>query len=230
MVRRTSTAPVLVCDLGGTWLRVALVDGEGSVGDKEVIPTPLDDPAALVRTMRSVAARAKKPIAGAVIGVPGLVDYSRGEVLVIPNIPEWEGTLSAARLSADLGISVLLANDADFLLTTDKRRQARDRRGVELRIGTACFDYSVQLNWLRNPLQRTRSQPFQLEKARHVTTCGMRDENRIGLRFRLNPRRQVGRFPKGQEFSVLVVTGFAHHGNTRMDTDTHLKAMTIELT
>lgn len=117
----TSIATVLVCDLGGTWLRVALLDGEGSVGEKEVIPTPLDDPAALVRTMRSVAARAKQPIAGAVIGVPGLVDYSRGEVFVLPNIPKWEGTLSAARLSAELGTSVLLANDADLAALGEHR-------------------------------------------------------------------------------------------------------------
>ena len=117
----TSMATVLVCDLGGTWLRVALLDGEGSVGEKEVIPTPLDDPAALVRTMRSVAARAKQPIAGAVIGVPGLVDYSRGEVFVLPNIPKWEGTLSAARLSAELGLSVFIVNDADLAALGEQR-------------------------------------------------------------------------------------------------------------
>ena len=43
--------PVLACDLGGTRLRVAVVGPDGTVSDKQVVPTPRDDPGALARVM-----------------------------------------------------------------------------------------------------------------------------------------------------------------------------------
>jgi glucokinase len=108
--------------MNGDWrLRVAVVGPDGSIVSREVIATLKDDPDALARTMRSVLERAGRPIAGAVVGVPGPVDYSRGEVLKLPNLPAWEGSTSAGRLSADLGISVLLANDADLAALGEHR-------------------------------------------------------------------------------------------------------------
>jgi glucokinase len=65
--------------------------------------------------------KAGRPIVGAVIGVPGPVDYSSGEVLKLSNLPNWEGKISGARLSAELGIPVLLANDADLAALGEHR-------------------------------------------------------------------------------------------------------------
>ena len=105
---------VLACDLGGTRLRAAIVQADGSVLGRQAVPTPADDPGVLVRLVRAVADRAGEGLAGAVVGVPGPVDYSRGEVPWLPNLPSWEGHLSAAGLSRDLALRVLLANDADL--------------------------------------------------------------------------------------------------------------------
>jgi glucokinase len=119
-----TTAPeggIVACDLGGTRLRVAVVEPGGSVALKEAIPTPRDDFAALSRTMQLILKKAGRPIVGAVVGVPGPVDYSRGEVLKLPNLPAWEGNISGAGLSADLGIPVLLANDADLAALGEHR-------------------------------------------------------------------------------------------------------------
>jgi len=112
---------VLACDVGGTRLRVAIVGPGGSVLHKEAVATPGDDPGALGRSMRQVREKARKPIAGAVVGVPGPVDYSRGEALKLPNLPAWEGRISAARLRADVGLSVFLANDADLAALGEHR-------------------------------------------------------------------------------------------------------------
>jgi glucokinase len=112
---------ILVCDVGGTRLRVAVVGPGGSVVSKEVIGTPKDDPGALARTMRLVLEKAGRPIVGAVVGVPGPVDYPRGEVLQLSALPHWEGRVSAASLSADVGIPVLLANDADLAALGEHR-------------------------------------------------------------------------------------------------------------
>ena len=105
---------ILACDLGGTRCRVAVVDRYGSVHSKRAISTPRDDPGALSRLMQSALREAGNDLAGAVIGVPGPVDYSRGEVLALPNLPNWEGKVSAHRISEELDIPVLIANDADL--------------------------------------------------------------------------------------------------------------------
>ena len=112
---------ILACDVGGTRLRVAVVETGGSIISREVIPTPKKDPNALGRAMRSLAEKAGQPMKGAVVGLPGLIDYSRGEVLTLPNLPDWEGSLSAVRLGAELGVPVLLANDADLAALGEHR-------------------------------------------------------------------------------------------------------------
>ena len=112
---------ILACDVGGTRMRVAIVESGGAVVSKEVIPTPKEDSNELTLAMRSLFEKAGRSIKGAVVGLPGLIDYSRGEVLTLPNLPDWEGSLSAARLGAELGVPVLLANDADLAALGEHR-------------------------------------------------------------------------------------------------------------
>ena len=120
---------VLACDLGGTRLRTALVEPMGSIALKEAILTPKDDHGALARAMRSMLAKAQRPVEGAVVGVAGPVDYTQGKVLALPNLQQWGDHVAAADLSADLGISVLVANDADLAALGEHRYGAG--RGYE---------------------------------------------------------------------------------------------------
>ena len=115
---------ILACDVGGTRLRVAIVEPDGSVHSKRVCPTPPNDPTALIRTMREVWDKAERTIVGAVVGVPGPIDYIRGEPLRLPNLPYWEGRVSGERLSDDLGLPVRLANDADLAALGEHRHGA----------------------------------------------------------------------------------------------------------
>ena len=112
---------ILACDVGGTRLRVAVVDPDGTVGSKRAMPTPGNDPDALARIMREVVHKVGRSIAGAVVGLPGPVNYLRGEVLRLPNLPDWAGHLSADSLGEELGIPVLLANDADLAALGEHR-------------------------------------------------------------------------------------------------------------
>ena len=112
---------VLACDVGGTRLRVAILDSHGSVHSRKVISTPLNEPSALVHTMRLVLDKAKRTISGAVVGMPGPINYERGEGLKLPNLPDWTGHISAARLSTEVGLPVLLANDADLAALGEHR-------------------------------------------------------------------------------------------------------------
>jgi glucokinase len=100
---------------------VAVVDPSGAVRSKRVVPTPADDPGMLARTLRSVLDSSEEAITAAVVGVPGPVDYSRGEVLRLPNLPAWDGKISAAGLGKELGLPVFLANDADLATLGEQR-------------------------------------------------------------------------------------------------------------
>ena len=112
---------VLAVDLGGTQLRVAVFDAAGEMCDRTAVPTPPDDPDALAEAMRGVIASASVPLAGAVVGVAGPLSYAEGRPLKMPNLPHWEGHVSAQRLADAVGLPVLLANDADLAALGEQR-------------------------------------------------------------------------------------------------------------
>ena len=100
---------------------MAVVDPDGSVRSKQAIQTPQGEPDALGRTLRGFLQEHEAGVSGAVVGVPGPVDYSAGEVLKLPNLPEWEGQISSDQLSTTLGLPVLIANDADLAALAEHR-------------------------------------------------------------------------------------------------------------
>jgi glucokinase len=113
--------PVLAADVGGTRMRAALVDGQGTVLSRRVATTPSDAdvPAALIDLIRAVAAGGDTAGTGqpshAVVGLPGAVDYERGELLWAPHLHErWPELLSTRQLSARIGLAAHVANDADL--------------------------------------------------------------------------------------------------------------------
>ena len=111
---------ILACDLGGTQLRTAVVAADGAVAQRRAVPTPKGDPGALASLLRDDLAEAGD-IKGVVVGVPGPIDYAAGAPTMLVNLPAWEGHVSAASLSAELGLGVLLANDADLAALGEHR-------------------------------------------------------------------------------------------------------------
>ena len=105
---------MVAVDLGGTQMRVAVYGPDRAPAYKSIVPTPPGDPTALVSAIHSAVAEAGVPVAGAVVGVPGIVDFEEGRPLALPNLPRWEPTLSCGWLANETGLSVLLANDADL--------------------------------------------------------------------------------------------------------------------
>ena len=122
--RLAQSDPVLGVDLGGTRLRVAVFDRDGGMLHKEVTRTPPGNPGALVEAMRDTLAVRNPGVGTAVVGVPGRVAYATGEVVRLPNLPAWEGHLSAGALAETLGFPVLLANDADLAALGEHRHGA----------------------------------------------------------------------------------------------------------
>ena len=95
-------------------MRIALVSLQGRVHDKQVVLSLDNNPNTLMDALCTALEQAPGKVEGAVIGVPGMVDYHNQEVVKLPNLAAWEGTISGHRLSAALGLETLLANDADL--------------------------------------------------------------------------------------------------------------------
>ncbi len=113
--RRSSvTRRFLAVDLGGTTMRAAIVDEDGTLLQRSRAPTP-DDPEAdaLMELVEEVLHG--DVVEHAVIGVPGWVDYADGALERAPNLPAgWTEDLTAERIGTRIGLPVDLANDADL--------------------------------------------------------------------------------------------------------------------
>jgi glucokinase len=99
-------------------MRAALVGPEGEILLRRSAPTPADSdvPAAFTNLVAAMAAEdGHGSPSHAVVGLPGGVDYVAGRFLWAPNLPaQWPDQLSATGLSAQLGLPVSIANDADL--------------------------------------------------------------------------------------------------------------------
>ena len=104
----------LAVDLGGTNMRVAVVDAHGTIVDRDHVPTPHDadtiDPFVELLTKM----RAEHDVQHGVVAVPGRVDHLAGTLLHAPNLPpKWFTEITRAALQRELDLPIVLANDAD---------------------------------------------------------------------------------------------------------------------
>lgn len=108
---------VFAVDLGGTHLRVALVDDTGTILHQVKQETPKGDSAASIVDALVNAAQAwtsdERSIVAASIMVPGTVDSEKTVVVQAPNLPSLVNFGLKAELEQRLGWPVLLENDAN---------------------------------------------------------------------------------------------------------------------
>ncbi|MCA1577607.1 MAG: ROK family protein [Acidobacteria bacterium] len=109
---------VFAADLGGTYLRVALVDESGKIHHQAKQRTPKgDSPDYVVDALASAAERWRsedgRRIAAASIMVPGTVDNENAVVVQAPNLPALAGFPLKAVLEERFSWPVLLENDAN---------------------------------------------------------------------------------------------------------------------
>jgi glucokinase len=109
---------VFAADLGGTHLRVALIDPSGKIHRQLKQHTPKDDsPYAVVDALARVADEWRDgdhgPIVVASVMVPGAVNSDQSIVLQAPNLPSLLNFELKAALEDRLGWPVILENDAN---------------------------------------------------------------------------------------------------------------------
>jgi glucokinase len=108
---------VFAADLGGTYLRVALVDESGKIHQQAKQRTPKgDSPDYVVDALAAAAENWRtdgRCIAAASIMVPGTVDNDNAVVVQAPNLPALSGFPLKGVLEKRFGWPVLLENDAN---------------------------------------------------------------------------------------------------------------------
>ncbi|HEV8429393.1 MAG TPA: ROK family protein [Pyrinomonadaceae bacterium] len=108
---------VLAVDLGGTHLRVALVDDTGRILKQHKQDTPKGDSAEdIIDALAQAAKRwvcSELPVVAVSIMVPGAVNCEKAVVLQAPNLPSLVNFPLKTRLEQRLGWPVLLENDAN---------------------------------------------------------------------------------------------------------------------
>jgi glucokinase len=115
-------------DLGGTNLKLALLDGENRVIERLTVPTGGSEghEAVIGRMTNGVAAlRERIPelaIAGVGIGVPGMVDMASGVTGDLPNLPgRWSDVPVGALVARATGLPVGLINDGKAFAVAEHR-------------------------------------------------------------------------------------------------------------
>jgi glucokinase len=103
-------------DVGGTFIKAALVSETGEVKKRTKIETAAAGGAGEIenRIGQAYGDLAEPGLAGVGIGVPGMVRMDSGVVVQSPNIPAWKNYEARRRLGDRLGLEVIVDNDANM--------------------------------------------------------------------------------------------------------------------
>ena len=107
-------------DLGGTFIKGGIVDDEGNIILRDKIPTESHKGAdgvvanivSLCRSLMEKTDLTAEDLVGVGIGVPGMIDSQKGEVIYSNNLG-WKDFSISGKVSAALGLPVKIANDAN---------------------------------------------------------------------------------------------------------------------
>ena len=120
-MREASKVAAIGADLGGTNIRLALVDAEGGLSEPYRYPTPSQGGAAAIvetlaqgiRVLQHQARAHGIRLAGCGLGVAGLVDGPAGLVYTAPNVAALQDLPLKKLLEEKIDVPVTLENDAN---------------------------------------------------------------------------------------------------------------------
>lgn len=137
---------IVAVDLGGTNLKLALIDSKYKIIDRCSLSTKKfrkkeDLISAIVNSVNNIIAGnslVRKNILGVGLGLPGPVDIKRGIVHFLPNIPGWKEVNLQKILKKRLKLPVFIDNDANLMCLAEQRLGAAKglRNVVCLTLGT----------------------------------------------------------------------------------------------
>ncbi|MBS7007672.1 ROK family protein [Anaerostipes sp.] len=101
-------------DVGGTNTRVALINQDYHIVQREQFPTDKGEAAETICRIKSVVDRFQVKVEGVGISCPGPLDLMAGTVMTPPNLPGWHYYPIEKKLGKALGVPVYLENDANL--------------------------------------------------------------------------------------------------------------------
>lgn len=112
-------------DFGGTSVKLGVCRGGELLTTDAPIPTAnFAGPAALIGEMAARVAKLRETypdIAAIGVGVPGLVDFDRGFVHILTNVPGWKHVPLKTILGESTGLPVVVENDANAMAYAEFR-------------------------------------------------------------------------------------------------------------
>jgi glucokinase len=115
--------PAIGIDFGGTAVKIGLVNDRGKLlredgfatADAHGVKGWLDAVAAALQRMGLDPNHLSRQISGMGVGVPGFVDFRRGFIHDLTNVPGWTGVSLAALLRRRFGIRAVVDNDCNAM-------------------------------------------------------------------------------------------------------------------
>ena len=111
-------------DVGGTNIKLGLVAPSGKIIAKTNLITKsyvhhprhlIDALVAAIRALLLENGKTLKDIAGIGIGLPGLIDVPKGNVIFMPNIPGWKNIPLRRIIQTQLKLPVFIDNDVNLV-------------------------------------------------------------------------------------------------------------------
>ncbi len=110
-------------DFGGTFIKMALVNEQGVIEARSRKATSeagtqegwLDAVEAGVTEMLKERALSKSDLSGIGVGVPGFVDFERGFIFDLTNVPGWKAVTLGPRLEERFGVHSRVDNDVNAM-------------------------------------------------------------------------------------------------------------------
>lgn len=120
---------IIAIDLGGTNLKVAVLDLKYKIIDRETLSTQKFGKkenliSAICYSVNKIIEKnklEKRDILGVGVGLPGPIDQESGRVHFFPNIAGWKEVNLKSILEKRLGLSVFLDNDAKLMTLAEYR-------------------------------------------------------------------------------------------------------------
>lgn len=103
---------ILIADIGGSHMRVAVSDAPGSLEEPSIRDTPAKFETAVevfADTARDIARG--RPITGGVVGIAGLLSANRQVLLKSPHLRKWEEKNLSEAFSHAVGVPIRFEND-----------------------------------------------------------------------------------------------------------------------
>jgi len=133
-------------DFGGTAVKVGLVDHRGRLIREDGFPTSrargvngwMEEVAAAAERMGIPKGRWRTALSGIGVGVPGFVDFERGFIHDLTNVPGWTSVHLASLMRRRFGLRVVVDNDCNAMAFGECQFGAgrRYRHAVFLTLGT----------------------------------------------------------------------------------------------